>query len=142
LCSLFSLLFVLSCNSIALSPFLQLHRSSSTTQTERDRDRKRERERERFSEPRFVLAMGDVLMLKGAPSPWSSGLLDNPDIDALPYIDHDYADPTVKAEVDKLIEEEIRRSSKRPADFLAQLPPVPKLDFTVWPLPSPPPFCF
>ena len=75
--------------------------------------------------------MGDILMLKGTPSPWSSGVLENPDIDALPYIDHDYANPKVKAEVDKLIEEEMRCSSKRPADFLAQLPPVPKFDFTV-----------
>lgn len=73
-------------------------------------------------------------MIEGPPAAWNSGVLDNSDVDALPYIDHDYSDPKVKAEVDKLIEDEMRRSSKRPADFLAQLPPVPKFDFENCPM--------
>ena len=52
-------------------------------------------------------------------------------IDALPYIDDDYADPRVKAEVDRLVEDEMRRSSKKPSDFLKDLPPVPKFNFEV-----------
>ncbi|KAL0415897.1 UNVERIFIED_CONTAM: Pre-splicing factor SPF27 [Sesamum latifolium] len=47
-------------------------------------------------------------------------------IDALPYIDDDYGDPKVKEEVDRLVEEEMRRSSKKPSDFLKDLPPLPK----------------
>lgn len=53
------------------------------------------------------------------------------DIDALPYIDEDYGNPRVKAEVDRLVEEEMRRSVKKPADFLRDLPPMPKFDFEV-----------
>ena len=53
-------------------------------------------------------------------------------VDALPYIDDDYADPSVKREVDRLVEEEMRRSSKRPSDFLKDLPPLPKSDFKVY----------
>lgn len=52
-------------------------------------------------------------------------------IDALPYIDDDYGNPVVKSEVDRLVEEEMRRSSKRPADFLKDLPPLPKSNFEV-----------
>lgn len=79
-------------------------------------------------------------MLEGPPglssslANWTSGEFVSPDVDALPYIDHDYADPKVKAEVDKLIEDEMRRSSKRPADFLSELPPVPKFDFENCPM--------
>lgn len=56
------------------------------------------------------------------------------DIDALPYIDEDYGDPRVKAEVDRLVEEEMRRSVKKPADFLRDLPPMPKFDFENHPM--------
>ncbi|CAN6885803.1 unnamed protein product [Brassica oleracea] len=74
---------------------------------------------------------GDVLMLEAAPEatkPWASAA--NAEvIDALPYIDDDYGNPLIKAEVDLLVEEEMRRSSKKPADFLKDLPPLPKFDF-------------
>jgi pre-mRNA-splicing factor SPF27 len=49
-------------------------------------------------------------------------------IDALPYVDDLSAKE--KQQVDALIEDEMRRSSKRPADYLKELPPVPELDFT------------
>ena len=71
--------------------------------------------------------MGDILMLKGTPSPWSSGVLENPDIDALPYIDHDYADPMVKAEVDKLIEE--APQFQAPRRFPRSTAPCPQVRF-------------
>ncbi|GKV05118.1 hypothetical protein SLEP1_g17159 [Rubroshorea leprosula] len=74
---------------------------------------------------------GDILMLEAAPEaarPWASA--SNAEIvDALPYIDEDYGDSKVKAEVDRLIEEEMRRSTKKPADFLKDLPPLPKFNF-------------
>lgn len=55
-------------------------------------------------------------------------------VDALPYIDEDYGDPKVKEEVDRLIEEEMRRSTKKPADFLKDLPPLPKFSFENHPM--------
>lgn len=55
-------------------------------------------------------------------------------IDALPYIDDDYGDPKVKEEVDRLVEEEMRRSSKKPSDFLKDLPPLPKFKFEGHPM--------
>ncbi|BAB02029.1 unnamed protein product [Arabidopsis thaliana] len=74
---------------------------------------------------------GDVLMLEATPEaarPWASAA--NAEvIDALPYIDDDYGNPLIKSEVDRLVEEEMRRSSKKPADFLKDLPPLPKFDF-------------
>lgn len=77
----------------------------------------------------------DVLMIEAAPgakeieqAKWRNGTLDESVVDALPYIDHDYADPKVKAEVDKMIAEEMRVSSKKPADFLAELPAVPSIN--------------
>jgi pre-mRNA-splicing factor SPF27 len=48
-------------------------------------------------------------------------------IDALAYIDP--LTPDVKQQVDKLIEEEMRRSSRRPADYLKELPAVPPARF-------------
>lgn len=76
---------------------------------------------------------GDVLMLEAAPEaarPWASAA--NAEvIDALPYIDDDYGNPLIKSEVDRLVEEEMRRSSRKPADFLKELPPLPKFDFEV-----------
>lgn len=72
-------------------------------------------------------------MLEAPPDasrPWASA--SNAEmVDALPYIDEDYGNPQVKAEVDRLVEEEMRRSSKKPADFLKDLPPVPKFNFEV-----------
>lgn len=78
---------------------------------------------------------GDVLMLEAAPQQlkqgrWRSSVMDDL-VDALPYIDNDYANPELKAEVDKLLEDEMRRSTKRPPDFLAELPPAPTFDFEV-----------
>ncbi|KAG6550200.1 hypothetical protein Mapa_008160 [Marchantia paleacea] len=77
----------------------------------------------------------DVLMLEAPPTQgrWRNGVMDD-SVDALPYIDHDYANAQLKAEVDKLIEEEMRNSTKRPADFLADLPPAPVLDFENCPM--------
>ncbi|KAG9131238.1 hypothetical protein Leryth_006098 [Lithospermum erythrorhizon] len=72
---------------------------------------------------------GDVLMLEAAPPPTPSWATGAEVIDALPYIDDDYGDPKVKAEVDRLVEEEMRRSSKKPSDFLKDLPPLPKFPF-------------
>ncbi|EFJ09752.1 hypothetical protein SELMODRAFT_129290 [Selaginella moellendorffii] len=54
---------------------------------------------------------------------WRSS--DNTVVDALPYVDHEYADPQLKREVERLIDEEMSRSSKRPVDFLQDLPPLP-----------------
>ncbi|KAL6956407.1 Pre-mRNA-splicing factor SPF27 [Sarracenia purpurea var. burkii] len=75
---------------------------------------------------------GDVLMLEAPPPEqpsrpsWSIGA---EIIDSLPYIDDDYGDPKVKEEVDRLVEDEMRRSSKKPTDFLKDLPPLPKSNF-------------
>ncbi|KAL4428227.1 hypothetical protein ABPG75_002316 [Micractinium tetrahymenae] len=45
-------------------------------------------------------------------------------VDALPYVDG--LSPAEKAAVDKLIEEEMRSSSKKPSDYLSELPPLPE----------------
>lgn len=75
---------------------------------------------------------GEKPMLLEAPTSsrpsWSSSASQ---IDALPYIDDEYSDPQVKAQVDLLIEDEMRRSSKRPSDYLKDLPPVAKFNFEV-----------
>lgn len=82
----------------------------------------------------------DVLMIEAADkqAKWRNGAMEDI-VDALPYIDHDYVDPKVKAEVDKLIAEEMRVSSKKPADFLAELPPAPVINLQVLFSPSFPP---
>lgn len=75
-------------------------------------------------------------MLEAPPDaarPWASASAAEI-VDALPYIDDDYANPAVKQEVDRLIEEEMRRSSKKPSDFLKDLPPMPKLNFEDHPM--------
>ncbi|GAA0160055.1 RNA splicing factor [Lithospermum erythrorhizon] len=77
---------------------------------------------------------GDVLMLEAPPPPPPSWATGAEVIDALPYIDDDYGDPKVKAEVDRLVEEEMRRSSKKPSDFLKDLPPLPKFPFKNHPM--------
>lgn len=81
------------------------------------------------------MAAREILMLEAPPDvirqAWSAG--PDPDVvDALPYIDDDYGDPRVAAEVDRLVEEEMRRSTKKPADFLRELPPLPKVNFEVF----------
>jgi hypothetical protein len=53
-------------------------------------------------------------------------------IDALAYIDP--LTPDVKQQIDKLVEEEMRRSSKRPADYLKELPPMPAVKFEGHPM--------
>ncbi|MED6138399.1 Pre-mRNA-splicing factor SPF27, variant 3 [Stylosanthes scabra] len=78
---------------------------------------------------------GDVLMLEAPPSYVRQASSSHPEIiDALPYIDSDYADPKVKLEVDRLVEEEMRRSTKKPADFLKEFPPLPTLNFEEYPM--------
>lgn len=52
-------------------------------------------------------------------------------VDALPYIDDEYGNPSVKADVDLLVEEELRRSVKSPAHFLLDLPKLPTSKFLV-----------
>ncbi|PON82318.1 Pre-mRNA-splicing factor SPF [Trema orientale] len=78
---------------------------------------------------------GDILMLEAPPAGPSWRVPSNAEIvDALPYIDDDYAHPAVKREVDRLVEEELRRSSKKPSDFLKDLPPLPKSNFQDHPM--------
>lgn len=71
----------------------------------------------------------DILMLEAPPELVRAPAAEI--IDALPYIDDDYGNPVIKAEVDRLVEEEMRRSSKKPSDFLKDLPPLPKFNFQV-----------
>lgn len=75
---------------------------------------------------------GDILMLEAPPDaarPWNAEI-----IDALPYIDDDYADPRVKEEVDRMVEQEMRRSSKKPSDFLKDLPTLSRFTFQNHPM--------
>ncbi|KAK6126638.1 hypothetical protein DH2020_039614 [Rehmannia glutinosa] len=74
----------------------------------------------------------DILMLEAPPH--FAAALHSEIIDALPYIDDDYGNPKVKEEVDRLVEEEMRRSSKKPSDFLKDLPPLPKVNFQDHPM--------
>ncbi|KAF3333574.1 pre-mRNA-splicing factor SPF27 [Carex littledalei] len=84
------------------------------------------------------MAGREVLMLDAPPSAagqerWREA----PDaelVDALPYIDDDYGNPRVKAEVDRLVEEEMRKSKKKPSDFLHDLPPLPEVNFEDHPM--------
>eukprot|EP00252_Welwitschia_mirabilis_P023435 TRINITY_DN6613_c0_g1_i2.p1 TRINITY_DN6613_c0_g1~~TRINITY_DN6613_c0_g1_i2.p1 ORF type:complete len:189 (-),score=20.26 TRINITY_DN6613_c0_g1_i2:89-655(-) len=80
------------------------------------------------------MAGEDTLMLEASPAQgtWRPRLLEEDnevEIDALPYIDDDYSDPKVKAEVDRMVEMEMRRGRTKPSDFLERLPPAPKIDF-------------
>ncbi|XP_077241488.1 modifier of snc1,4 [Tasmannia lanceolata] len=83
------------------------------------------------------MASREILMLEAPPESsrpnWSGGVKDQI-IDALPYIDDDYGDPRVKEEVDRFVEEEMRRSVKKPSDFLKELPPAPKFNFEKHPM--------
>lgn len=53
-------------------------------------------------------------------------------VDALAYIDP--LTPDVKQQVDKLIEEEMRRSTLKPQDYLNKLPAMPPAKFEGHPL--------
>ncbi|KAF0897926.1 hypothetical protein E2562_001631 [Oryza meyeriana var. granulata] len=81
----------------------------------------------------------EVLMLEAPPSscpagaPWRAPP-DAEAVDALPYIDGDYGDEAVKREVDRMVEEEMRRGRRKPADFLRDLPPVPAIGFENHPM--------
>ncbi|CAI7741399.1 unnamed protein product [Closterium sp. NIES-53] len=55
-------------------------------------------------------------------------------VDALPYLDKEYEDPAVRAEVNRLVQEEMRRSPRTPADILSELPPVPELRSELLPM--------
>lgn len=55
-------------------------------------------------------------------------------IDALPYLDKEYEDPAVRAEVNRLVQEEMRRSTRTPADILTELPPVPEFKAESFPM--------
>ncbi|KAI3853449.1 hypothetical protein MKW92_043349 [Papaver armeniacum] len=77
---------------------------------------------------------GDILMLEAPPGAYPTWSSSQEIIDALPYIDDDYGDPNVKTVVDKLVEEEMRRSTKKPADYLKDLPPAPKCNFENHPM--------
>lgn len=73
-------------------------------------------------------------LLLEAPSPSSSvgvAVKKAAIVDALPYIDDEYGNPSVKADVDRLVEEELRRSVKSPAHFLLDLPKLPTSKFPV-----------
>ncbi|KAL7092477.1 hypothetical protein ACP275_12G166900 [Erythranthe tilingii] len=74
----------------------------------------------------------DILMLEAPPQLAAAPPAQI--IDALPYIDDDYGNPAVKEEVDRLVEDEMRRSSKKPSDFLKDLPPLPKSNFQDHPM--------
>ncbi|XWS20668.1 hypothetical protein CRYUN_Cryun31cG0122700 [Craigia yunnanensis] len=79
---------------------------------------------------------GEILMLEATPEParpWASAS-NAETLDALPYIDDDYGNPKVKEEVDRLVEEEMRRSIKKPTDFLKDLPPPPSFTFQDHPM--------
>jgi pre-mRNA-splicing factor SPF27 len=54
------------------------------------------------------------------------------ELDALPYIDP--LTPDIKKQVESLIEEEMRNSTKRPADYLKDMPPLPPAKFEGHPL--------
>ncbi|KAK7383449.1 hypothetical protein VNO78_29128 [Psophocarpus tetragonolobus] len=86
---------------------------------------------DKMDEGRKSMADGDVLMLEAAAS------YSRPNaeiIDALPYIDEDYAEVRVKVEVDRLVEDEMRRSSKKPTHFLKDFPPLPNSNFQNYPM--------
>ncbi|XP_010266696.1 PREDICTED: pre-mRNA-splicing factor SPF27 homolog [Nelumbo nucifera] len=78
---------------------------------------------------------GEILLLEAPPEasrPAWPGVSKEEIIDALPYIDDDY--DAMKKEVNRLVEEEMRRSTKKPADFLKDLPSVPMLNFENHPM--------
>ena len=65
-----------------------------------------------------------VLALEGTAHGQAAGWRKGEDlIDALPYIDA--LDPALKKTVDELIEEEMKKSTKKPADYLREMPAMP-----------------
>uniref|UniRef100_A0A7R9VI47 Pre-mRNA-splicing factor SPF27 n=1 Tax=Chlamydomonas euryale TaxID=1486919 RepID=A0A7R9VI47_9CHLO len=66
-----------------------------------------------------------VLAIEGAggSSGFSAWRKDEHLVDALPYVDG--LTPQAKRIVDELIDAEVRRSTKRPADYLREMPPLP-----------------
>lgn len=90
----------------------------------------------------------EVLLLEGPRPAWRVGGGEAEQlVDALPYFDKEYEDGAVRAEVNRLVQEEMRRSRKRPADFRKELPAVPPIrpevqnqpHFARWTRPCP--FC-
>ena len=63
----------------------------------------------------------------GAPSRWA-----NEAVDALPYAD--VLPEGWRADVDRMINEEMRRMSKRPKDYLAEMAPAREIDWSRCPL--------
>lgn len=74
--------------------------------------------------------MTTPMMLDGADG--ASTRWVNDDVDALPYADTLPED--WRAGVDQLINEEMRRMSKRPKDYLAEMAPAYELDFKGCPM--------
>ncbi|KAG2399995.1 hypothetical protein LR48_Vigan04g195000 [Vigna angularis] len=74
---------------------------------------------------------GEVLTLEAPPSYNKLTSSDAEIIDALPYIDNDYTYPGVKLEVDRLVEDEMRRIFKKPTYFPKDFPPLPSSNFEV-----------
>jgi pre-mRNA-splicing factor SPF27 len=77
--------------------------------------------------------MAKVLAIETAAYGQSSGWRKGEDlIDALPYIDT--LPPELKQQVDALIEEELKKSTKKPADYLREMPPMPTTAFEGHPM--------
>lgn len=55
-------------------------------------------------------------------------------IDALPYFDQEYEDNRVKADVKRMIQEEMKKGTKKPIDFLNEMPPAPVPNFEDCPM--------
>lgn len=79
--------------------------------------------------------MSNQVLLEGGASSsntsWRHKELENL-IDCLPYFDRELEDEATKARVKALIHDEMKRSSRKPSDFLKTLPPLPSLGFEVW----------
>ena len=105
------------------------------------------------------VALGALTTMEGAGEVMAALPAPHVDIDALPYIDGEYNDPSMKAQVDALVEAEMR--TFKPKDYLAKFPvyepsfddhplllaewlrvsdgqPMPKMDTTRYQLNPPP----
>ncbi|GMH35039.1 hypothetical protein BSKO_02907 [Bryopsis sp. KO-2023] len=72
--------------------------------------------------------MGEPMAIDSAAYGEQSGWRAGQDlIDALPYIDT--LSPEMRDEVDRLVQEEMQRSTKKPVDYLRELPPIPTSQF-------------
>lgn len=77
--------------------------------------------------------MTQPLALDSAPAGQAAGWRKGEDlIDALPYVDR--LTPEEKMNVDRLIQEEMKNSSQRPAAYLKDLPPAYQLNFADHPI--------